>query len=736
MLSINTNLSSMIAQNSMKTSTAKLDQAIERMTTGAKLNHAKDNAANYSIATNMTTKMGALRVAEDNVLAGLDLVSSANDTISLMQNQANRLRSLSLQAKSCTYNNSLAAINQEAYAIMSEITYLYNTAQYDNKSLFVSAVNKIETVIVGTTGIDKATVVGTTSSPVSTYSDAEVLAMTSISDVSSFISGQKYSINSAKELEKLATLVNSNVSTSGAIFVLGADIDLSSISNWSPIGDYSINTNYQFKGIFDGNGHVIKNLTIDNKTKNYQGLFGRIQGAVIKNLRLENVNIKGDTYTAGLAGAIVTNSSIDNCCITGNINGTSAVGGLVGYVEVSTVTNSSASVSVNSTSGSTGGFIGHSNSGKINYCYATGVVESKDDVGGFVGKVTNGGSGGFITNSYSTVTVTATGNRVGGFVGMLNCPKVNDCYATGNVVGKSNVGGFVGEAYSSLIRCYATGNVTGTSYIGGLSGTARSAISNSYATGSVTGDSYLGGLSGYLNGAVNTCFAIGEVKGDSYIGGLIGQAYHSASITDSYTNSDVNGNNYIGALIGTNSSSNITNSYAMNKITGNSGSISINNSTDWDGTYFVYSYSSKEEKSSLESIHSSNDFVLIVGVNGQNSCLIGFSTKFDFDISAINGDISSDTALLAIDDFIKLLAEQATQLGAVENRLMSVLDEISTQYENLASSRSTIHDVDMAKVGSVYIKQQILQDASATLLSSTQNIQYQNVLGLLQSLSG
>ena len=69
MLSINTNLSSLIAQRSMKQSTNSLNQAIERMTTGAKINHAKDNAANYNIATNMDTKIGAYMVAEDNVLS-------------------------------------------------------------------------------------------------------------------------------------------------------------------------------------------------------------------------------------------------------------------------------------------------------------------------------------------------------------------------------------------------------------------------------------------------------------------------------------------------------------------------------------------------------------------------------------------------------------------------------------------------------------------------------------------
>ena len=67
MLSINTNLSSLITHQSMSKATNALNLAIERMTTGFKINHSKDNAANYSIATNMTTKINSYMVAEDNV---------------------------------------------------------------------------------------------------------------------------------------------------------------------------------------------------------------------------------------------------------------------------------------------------------------------------------------------------------------------------------------------------------------------------------------------------------------------------------------------------------------------------------------------------------------------------------------------------------------------------------------------------------------------------------------------
>ena len=69
------------------------------MTTGYKINLAKDNAANYSISTNMTTKIGAYQVAEDNVAMGMDMLTTASDNMAEMENLGKRLRDLSIQAR-------------------------------------------------------------------------------------------------------------------------------------------------------------------------------------------------------------------------------------------------------------------------------------------------------------------------------------------------------------------------------------------------------------------------------------------------------------------------------------------------------------------------------------------------------------------------------------------------------------------------------------------------------------
>ena len=65
-LSLNTNHLSNLVQNSLASSTAGLNIAIERLTTGFKINHAKDNAAGYSIATQYSSKLSSYNVAQDN----------------------------------------------------------------------------------------------------------------------------------------------------------------------------------------------------------------------------------------------------------------------------------------------------------------------------------------------------------------------------------------------------------------------------------------------------------------------------------------------------------------------------------------------------------------------------------------------------------------------------------------------------------------------------------------------
>ena len=139
MITLNTNLASMIVQSNLQKSTNALNTAIERMTSGYKINGAKDNAANYSITTNMSTKIGAYQVAEDNVAMGLDLLSTASENLDLISDKLTRLRALAEQSANGTYGEqSKQAINAEANALVDEIERLYYTTEYNGIRLYYS----------------------------------------------------------------------------------------------------------------------------------------------------------------------------------------------------------------------------------------------------------------------------------------------------------------------------------------------------------------------------------------------------------------------------------------------------------------------------------------------------------------------------------------------------------------------------------------------------------------------
>ena len=227
-------------------------------------------------------------------------------------------------------------------------------------------------------------------------------------------------------------------------YKLGADVDLSAISNWEPIGTEE----EPFIGNFDGAGYTIKNMKI-NSAKNFQGLFGYIYKATIQNVKLENYQIIATgTYIGGLTGYCNT-STITNVRAIGNNKiqyGTNseAVGGLIG--EVST----------------------ESGSRYITKCYTEGTIYCSRSatttqygglIGGIIGNVVGGDATSryiYLQNSYSNMSVIGNG-AVGGLVGGISdYAVIQYCYATGKVTGASETGGIVGAIWTDrkCTSCY------------------------------------------------------------------------------------------------------------------------------------------------------------------------------------------------------------------------------------------------------------------------------------------
>ena len=135
-LTINTNISSIVAQRNLNNATSSLNQAIERMTTGYKINHAGDNAAGYSIARNWETQLGSLDVAADNAATGADMLQTLEDTYSLISTHMQRVRDLTEQAANGTYGkDSKIAIESEIKARLDEINRIAANCEFNGKHL-------------------------------------------------------------------------------------------------------------------------------------------------------------------------------------------------------------------------------------------------------------------------------------------------------------------------------------------------------------------------------------------------------------------------------------------------------------------------------------------------------------------------------------------------------------------------------------------------------------------------
>ena len=261
-----------------------------------------------------------------------------------------------------------------------------------------------------------------------------------------------YKIATVNDLQKLRTVWRSN---SGKYFIVTQDINLSSVTNFTPLPS--------FKGTLDGNNKKILNLTMDRSQIRYDNcasLFEHIsRGGVVKNLGFENVAIKGNRAAAALA--TYNYGTVDNCYVTGQVSSTDKYG-------------------------RTGGLVSKSWTGSIiKNSYSTARVSGNYYSGGLVGSMYKT----TVENSYSSGSVSTVDSQAGGLVALMSSGVIRKSYATGSVSGKYYVGGLVGlvnnNPESIIENCYSSGSVSAFGIGGGLVGDLRDKIKNSYSSGSV-----------------------------------------------------------------------------------------------------------------------------------------------------------------------------------------------------------------------------------------------------------
>ena len=262
-----------------------------------------------------------------------------------------------------------------------------------------------------------------------------------------------YQIESAENLAFLAYMVNEGYETRDLYFELTTDIDLNGSEDqpWMPIG---LDNNYfyedgcqrvpyttpntNFRGHFDGDGHKIYNIYIQDVS--VAGLFGLADAqSIIENVSVESGFIQNATYGGGIVGKGGAGVIISNCSNGADISG-NYVGGIVG-----------------------------NGCGLVSQCFNSGNIKSNNAGGGISGILTNE-----IIECFNIGNVTTHSGSCGGIIGSNQRQvTIMNCYNMGRIYGTaSNIGGIGGFLIKGLVKnCYNAGEISNSQgTVGGIIG--------------------------------------------------------------------------------------------------------------------------------------------------------------------------------------------------------------------------------------------------------------------------
>ena len=385
-----------------------------------------------------------------------------------------------------------------------------------------------------------------------------------------------------------------------------AKVCSTSVGSWNSVG----NSTNKYAGVFDGNEKTLDGIYV-NSADEGKGLFGYVENATIKNIILNGGEITG-TYNIGGICGYNDNGTIDNCEVKNiNISATgytsktykyindftfnfANVGGIIGYNYNGNVNNCKNSANVSGKYTAIGGIIGNDDGTKkrtISNC------KNLNNISSNMASTENWAVGGIIGQSYNLATIKKCENQgnissnvydVSGICGTIVNGNIEECKNTGNILGKSNIGGICGEierisetTISNINKCTNEGQITSTGY---------QSVYYFYGNANHTDDmSIVGGIVGYSKaGIITECKNKGNItstqSGTVEMGGIIGVSTYNCTITKCANLADIEYKataDCIGGIAGYVNQASLEECYNIGKITGGASSAGISGGTTY-----------------------------------------------------------------------------------------------------------------------------------------------------------
>ncbi|NVZ10291.1 flagellin [Allochromatium humboldtianum] len=700
---INTNVMSLNAQRNLTKSQGALGQSMERLSSGLRINSAKDDAAGSAIASRLTSQIRGFDQSVRNANDGISLVQTAEGALSESSNILQRMRELAVQSANGTYTSgNRTTLNAETQQLIKELDRISESTNFNGLNLLDGSAQEVKlqvgaeanqtiSVEIGamnssSLGIEKTAGVGSVGR-IGTGTTA-ALATTAVKQLGTgdlVINGIAIDAAvAASDTASSAGKAASAISTAAAINAKTDQTGVSAVVGETQIGGSSM-TAGATSGTIELNGVSISlNTTGDAATT---------RSAIIRDINLKSEQTGVTAIDTGTDNGGITLSAADgrNIVLTNSTGGLTAANTGLGFAGGATTTALAT------------GTVTLVSEGNKPITISSGATGDATDVG-FAEGTYNGSQVQVSSNLGTNTTAMAAGNV------LVNGVSVGPSYATDDTASMAGT-----EAYSAIAKAAAFNAVsdkTGvTAVVNANIATNNSSqgIGSSAVSGSINGVAITGFTT--VAGAENT--SLNRQSLVNAINAIADQTGVRAIDTGEDASTSGGGVQLI-AEDGRNIVANLTNGIEAGFGNGN---------TTHVGEFTLVSDKEIVITRGTNADISNSGFTVGEYGGGEN----GQSLK-NVDISTAEG---ANKAIVAIDNALEKVNNVRSDLGAVNNRLDFTINNLTSISQNASASRSRIEDADFALETSKLSRSQVLTQASQAMLAQA-NSAPQQVLSLLR----
>ena len=700
---INTNVKALVAQESMRSSDLKLSAAMERLSTGSRINSAKDDAAGLAISNRMTSQIRGMAKAIQNTNDAISMTQTAEGAYKGVNDILARMRELSVQSATGTMNdNDRSSIQLEVAQLKSQIDDIATKTNHNNIKLLDGSAQKV-VIQTGTNQGDTINLnfesartkdigVGTRATLAS--AGGQYVATTSfdaLEDSAMYLNG--VAIGASLAVDDNASTVAASASAISKVAAINAKSDLSGV--YAKVDTNVVSGTGGMTATLLTGTITINGVTTDSfSTSAASTSLSRKQTVVAINAKSEQTGVvaidtEDDTLGVTLQAKDGRNIDISFTTLDATSTGVRAAGTFVGSYNLYTLDSRSIDVSFQTGDQNVEAF-----SGLRNGTYASDTA---------------------LYNSYKRATAaaaTAPSNATTGVLTsdtlILNGVAIGQGLATDDSASDTTAASSTREA--SAIAIAAAINRK-TDLTGVTASASPNVIRGEGFTAGTSADVYLNGVTFTAN-AVTRNAVIDSFNDVSDRTGVVASAWG-----DGIELRAVDGRNI---SIGSATAANIgLTGIGLGAAAGSATAV----------TYY-----------SQVTMQSDNKFTVKAGNEGiGNLELLGLrqgtfggsdnGLKINqVDVSTVSG---ANQAIVAIDAAIETISKSQANSGALNNRMDYIVANLSEASQNMSASRSRILDTDYATETSSLAKQQIISQAATAMLAQA-NQQPQSVLSLLK----